>query len=159
MSEEKLPVLRDYSIQIGGDTRYRYDYCQMLVNHRASTGKSFASFGVIAGVGVATLKKWVENHPEFKEACELAEVASLSYWEDMAHDQANGDIKGSSTTLLAMLKNNFSDHYKDKTEVEHTGGVVFKIDTGIPFPANYNDAPVEIEGEVIEQIDTDEDLL
>jgi len=155
LSDEKPVVLRDYSIQIGGDTRYRYDYCQMLVNHRMA-GKSFASFGVLAGVGVATLKKWVEENQDFKEAMELAEVASLSYWEDMAHDQSNGDIKGSSTTLLAMLKNNFGDFYKDKTEIEHTGGVVFKIDSGIPFPANYNDAPVEIEGEVV---DTDEDLL
>lgn len=155
MSDEKQVVLRDYSIKINGDTRYRYDYCQMLVNHRAATGKSFASFGVVAGVGIATLKKWVEEYPDFKEACELAEVASLSYWEDRMGDQATGEIKGSSTTLLAIMKNNFGEFYKDKTEVEHTGGVIFKISTGIPMPEGYNDEPKKIECEVIE----DEDLL
>jgi len=48
-----------------------------------------------------------------------------------------------------MLKNNFQEFYKDKTEVEHSGGVIFQISTGIPMPA-----PIEVESkEVIEEVD------
>ena len=151
---DKPVVLRDYSIQIGGDTQYQPKFCQMLVNHRC-TGKSFASFGLVAGVGIKTLKKWAEENLEFQEAIELAEVASLSYWEDKMGDQATGEIKGSSTTLLAIMKNNFGDFYRDKTEVEHKGGVVFRIATGIPFPEDTKIVE-DIECEVIEQ---DDDLL
>jgi len=144
-------VLKDYSIDLPKDSRYQDKYCGMLVNHR-QCGKSLASFGKVVGVGYPTIKKWIEEYPDFAEASEVSEVVALDHWEEIAMDQAKGDIKGSSTTLAMMMKNNFSEHYKDKAEVEVTGGVIFQIDTGIPMI----DAPEEVD--YIEVLD-DEDLL
>jgi len=143
--------IRNYAITIPKDSQYQDKYCQMLVNHR-NEGKSLASFGKVIGISWLTIRKWIEAHEDFREASEIADVVALDHWEELAYDQVTGDIKGSSSVLLAMMKNNFPDFYKDKSEVDVTGGVIFKIDTGIPTI----EAPEEVD--YIEVID-DEELL
>ena len=120
-------------------------------------GKSIKSFAAAIGVNSNTVKKWAERHPEFGKALELAKEASEGYWEEVAHGQATGEIKGGSTAALTFLmKNQFSESYKDKQEIEHSGDLTFIIDTGINTGIEDKSPPIEIEGEVIE---VDSDLL
>ena len=139
--------IRDVTLEIPKDGRYKEEFAVMLLNHR-SEGRSFASFGAVVGVGVVTLRKWVEEHEGFRDAFDISDSYAIGFWEDIALDQAIGRVKGSSTTLLSMLKNQFPDFYKDKTEVDHNVGVIFKIDTGIPC--------IEVVGESVTK---DHDLL
>jgi transposase-like protein len=47
-------------------------------------GKSTESIGATLGVGTATLYRWREEFPEFREALELAKEFELQWWEDIA---------------------------------------------------------------------------
>lgn len=132
---------------------YRHDYCNMLVNHMAE-GKSFASFCVTIGVPSTTAHNWVKEYEEFEEAYSLAKEASMAHWEEIAYDQAVGNHKGNASSLIFTLKNRFSDHYKDKQEIETSGNVVFQIDTGIKRDPDL----IDIEAEVV-HISNDEDCL
>jgi len=122
-------------------------------------GRTLNHFAVSIGVAESTVNNWIERHEEFKKAYEVACGASQAYWEEIAHDQATGAIKGgNASTLTFMMKNQFNDKYKDKQEVEHKGDLTFIIDTGIrreKLPAPIDDA---IEAEV-KKIDDDSDLL
>ena len=136
-------------------SRYNPSYGEMLVNHM-SEGKSFAAFAGLIGVSYSTLTKWRDQNPEFNEAYEIAKMASLGAWEDLALDQAKGTIKGNASSLIFTLKNRFSDFYKDKQEVEHGGNVQFVIDTGVPNTLQealeYEEA-IEVESTPTDELD------
>ena len=155
MSDE---IIKAPKIQVG-KTLYRHDYCSMLVNHMKD-GNSFASFAVSVGVSQSTCRKWLDKYEEFADAYELAKDAAMAHWENIAYDQAVGNNKGSAASLIFMLKNRFSDDYKDKQTLEHEGNVVFQIDTGLSAPPTGYlpdpDQPIEADSRVIEE---DEDLL
>lgn len=133
------------------DRTSNYDarFCEALVEYM-SEGRSFASFAGVIGVGQSTLSAWTKKHPEFKRAKELAVLASLGKWEDIALMQATGQIKGNASALIFTLKNRFSDYYKDKHEVEHGGDLTFIAHTGITRDIK------EVEAVVVEE---DTDLL
>ena len=110
---------------------FHHKFCNQVIQHMRQ-GKSLASFAGVIGVSPSTIAKWAENNPEFAEAIEIARSVSLNKWEDIAIGQATGDIKGNSTTLGFMMKNQFPNEYKDKVNVETEGNISFMIDTGIP---------------------------
>lgn len=150
----------------GARSTYRPDYCQAVINYR-SEGRSLAAFAGSIGITRSTLDDWMLKYPDFKEACEIAELVALGEWEDIAKRQAEGKIKnGSSSTLVFMLKNRFNTDYKDKSVVEHSGNVNWIIDTGIRRPGDegYIEPPQKepkeepIEAEFTE-ITEDSDLL
>jgi len=93
-------------------------------------GKSFVAFAAAIGVPASTIRKWAENNEEFALALELAENNAQAAWEELAYGQSTGENKGSASTLTFMLKNRFSEYYKDKQEIEHKGGNIVMIDTG-----------------------------
>lgn len=136
---------------------YRKEFGHKLVQHMR-TGRSLASFAGSIGVSPTTLKRWEEEHPEFREAIEIAKSINMGKWEEIAIDQATGETKGNSATTTFMMKNLHPDEYKDKQVVENEGNVVFMIDTGVPdsVPQLEKNAPIEIEAVVIEN---EEDLL
>lgn len=129
----------------------------MLIEHRAE-GKSFASFAAMIGVTVVTLDGWANKHPEFKEAKEIAKEAAMARWEEIALGQSDGTVKGNATALMFIMKNQFSDDYKDKQEVEYSGDVVFQIDTGIKRDVSLLEEQDYIEADY-SPVESDEDLL
>lgn len=136
---------------------YDPNYANMLVEHRAG-GKSITSFAAHLCVSINILKRWAKESEDFKLAMEVADTMAMAAWEDIAMEQAQGVHKGNASTLMFMLKNQFGDEYKDKQEVEHSGNVVFKIDTGIKRDIELieDNGPEVIEAELVEK---DEDLL
>jgi len=143
---KKLKDLTEY--KRGQVSHYRPALDDMLIKHLGN-GNSVSAFCFAIGITKSTFNDWLAKHPEFKEAYEIAKLGEQATWEDMAKAQANGDSKGSGTTLQFMMKNKFNDEFKDKQEVEHTGNVVFQIDTGIKRPGDigFSERAKEIEAE------------
>ena len=121
-------------------------------------GKSYASFAGAIGVGQSTLSGWEKSHPEFKNAKEIAILASLGKWEDIALRQAQGFIKGNASALIFTLKNRFQEHYKDKQEIDHGGELTFIFNTGINRNLKEVEQAHEAEFKVLES-EPDADLL
>lgn len=74
-------------------TKYKKEYCADLVEHMAQ-GYSFHSFGGKIKVGARTLFDWLDRHPEFQDAKDHGEVASLYFWEKTGIAGTHGKIKG-----------------------------------------------------------------
>lgn len=110
---------------------YQPKFCELVVSHLKS-GKSLPSFGGVIGVTHNTIKKWMDEYEEFRDAVEIAESVGLGTWEDLAIDQVTGDSKGSTSALTFMMKNQYAKHYKDKVSLEAEGSLTYIIDTGIP---------------------------
>jgi len=134
-------------------TIYSDRMCNDIVQF-CSQGKTLTAFAVFTGVHSSTIKKWRKRYKEFDEACEAAKEAQLAYMEHLAIGQVDGSVKGSTTALMFLLKNQFKDQYKDKVEVEHGGELNFIFETGINRAPKIEESSIEVESTVVES-DTD----
>lgn len=101
-------------------SKYDPKFCQMLIDHM-SQGKSFESFGAKANAGYRTLYDWVEKHPDFREAKQIAEMKALDFLETMSIAKVSGksiqgfDPKKSDTAMLIFYqKTRFHKVYGEK---------------------------------------------
>ena len=62
--------------------------CEDLIAH-SRQGLSFAAFAGVAGVSRKTLYKWLDKHPDFRAAKDLADGLSLLAWEKIGIGLAN----------------------------------------------------------------------
>lgn len=110
----------------GRPTKYRKEYCALLLEHMKD-GLSFESFGGIVGVARHTLYDWEKVHPEFLHAKKEGESGSRLYWEKVGRDGLyNETIKDgdgmtvtksiNATIWIFNMKNRFK--WRDKTEEE-----------------------------------------
>ncbi len=76
----------------GQPTKYREEYCDMLVKHMAEGG-SFESFAAIVDAGVSTLWVWTEAHPMFLDAKLRGEPKAYKWHEDLAKAMATGSLR------------------------------------------------------------------
>lgn len=67
---------------IGAPTKYKPDYCEMLIAHMEH-GFSFESFAATIDVCEDTLYEWAKVHPEFSEAKKRARSKCRYAWEEM----------------------------------------------------------------------------
>jgi len=116
MEKEKAPKPEGYTT--GRPTKYKPEFCEMLIEHMAQGG-SFEGFAAVIKVSWEALYDWVDKHPEFFQAKKDGFAASKKFWEDTMADQARGKINGSSTALIFALKNRFPKDYRDRTEIKH----------------------------------------
>lgn len=111
---------------MGRPTKFRKEFCKMLVNHMRS-GLSFESFAGLPEVEVAKaqLYVWREKHKDFQEAYEKGQSAKQYYLEKAALTAAlNPKAMPVNTGLLCFfLKNQIG--WADK--VEHTGDITKPI--------------------------------
>jgi hypothetical protein len=104
--------------------QYKTQYCQMLIDHMKD-GHSFASFGAKIDQGRTTLYDWLERHPEFREAKEIAENKALNLIETVflgiTFGRQVGDLemkKVNMAGLIFWLKTRGRKEYSEKYEVE-----------------------------------------
>lgn len=97
----------------GRPTKYRPEYCQMLIEHMA-TGKSYETFvtKLDYSVSVATLYNWENKFPEFLEAKKRAFIECQNTWEDFMLANAMGDIKSNPAILVYNMKCRFGGIWK-----------------------------------------------
>ena len=100
-------------------SKYKEEYSKMLIEHM-SEGMSFETFGAKVKAHRATLHRWREKYPEFREAYELGKLCSQAVWERIGLDGARGDLdKFNAASFCFNMKNRFG--WRDKMEVENIG--------------------------------------
>jgi hypothetical protein len=102
----------------GQPTKYRSEFCQMLIDHM-SKGGSFESFGADAQCHRQTLYEWEETHPEFSDAKKIGRERSLKFYEEMGKMIATGQLR-MVRSETPMLDSN------EKVVVDPNGNVVYK---------------------------------
>jgi hypothetical protein len=92
---------------------------------RPTRPPTLAGFAVQAGVGTKTVRKWIDIHPEFAEAYDVATTA----WEHLLLEQGLTGAYDSRLTqfLLKNLRGHLGE-YRDKVDHEHRGGVKVVLD-------------------------------
>lgn len=105
----------------GRPSKYKEEYCQMLIDHMAS-GLSFESFAAVIDVNDDTLSEWAKVHPKFSDAKKTAFSKSLLFWEKLGLNNIHNvslPNKGSkslnSTIWIFTMKNRFG--WRDKKEI------------------------------------------
>src|SRR5690554_5906570 len=108
MTEKKRPV--------GRPTKYRPEYCDMLVEHMA-TGASATSFAAQIDVSRETISEWGRVHPEFSVAIKKGKAKCAAWWERLGRQGAQGgDVN--PTLVIFGLKNMSPEDWRDKQELE-----------------------------------------
>ena len=97
-------------------SKYRPEYCQMLIDHMAG-GLSWQCFCGVVGVACATTKLWLETHNEFAQAKAIGEGQSRLYWEKLGKLGSLGQIKDFNATIFIFtMKNRFN--WSDRTDLK-----------------------------------------
>lgn len=68
--------------RVGRPSDYHPDFCNLLIEHMAQ-GLSFQSFSPKVNVVPSTCYRWLDAHPEFRDAKELGEALSRLRWEKL----------------------------------------------------------------------------
>ena len=114
-----------------GVTAYLSEYPALLVEFMIKEKGSLTAFCAIVGCSVTTMDKWMERHEALREAYEVAKAYRSWAYEKLLHDCAAGEIKGNFSAIKFGLMNYNGEDFKDKHEIEHTGNVIFSMDSGI----------------------------
>lgn len=98
----------------GQPTKYKPEYCEMLIDHMEA-GYSFPSFSAVINVNPDSLYEWAKVHPEFSDAKKRGYMKSLMVYERMGKLGINGKIKNFNVTAwIFSMKNKFG--WRDRVE-------------------------------------------
>lgn len=123
---------------VGRPSKYDPTFCDEVVEHLQG-GASLTSFAANINVSRATLNVWMEQHPEFLEAVGIAKAKCAAWWELQGRKIAeNGGGPGSSTLAIFGMKNMASEDWREKQEVEHSGGIDITEIKLVGVPASGN---------------------
>jgi len=124
--EQKRPV--------GRPSQYDPTYCEEVIA-LGKIGKSTEAIGAILGVGTATLYRWMDAHPEFREAISIAKDMELYWWEEQAQaymvENKESDRLNSGIWSRSMAAR-FPKKYRESVKTEVTGA------DGAPLLAGIN---------------------
>jgi len=109
----------------GRPSKYKEDYCQMLIDHMAE-GFTFESFGGVIGVCKDTLYEWVRVHKSFSYSKKAGRTRQQLSNEKMLRDIAKGKVRGANVTAQIFIMKNCHG-WKDR--VEQTNIDLSKQDT------------------------------
>ena len=108
---------------VGRPSQYDSAYCEEAIA-LGKIGKSTEAIGATIGVGTATLYRWMDEHPEFREAIALAKDFELLWWEDHAQSflVENKESDKLNTGLWSRsMAARFPKKYRESTKTEITG--------------------------------------
>jgi len=105
---------------LGRPTKYKPEYCEMLIKHM-SEGRSLYTFGAVINVNEDTIAEWVKVYPAFSEAKRQGRIKEIAWWEEILRAGAAGKIPGyNATSVIFALKNKSPRHWRDKHEIVST---------------------------------------
>jgi len=118
---------------VGRPSLYNPAYCEQVIE-QGKLGKSTEAIGAILGVGTATLYRWRDENPEFREALDLAKEFELQWWEDIAQlhmiENKESDRINASIWSRSMAAR-FPKKYREQVKQEITGADGAPLLTGI----------------------------
>jgi hypothetical protein len=115
MSETANPV--------GRPSLYDASYCKKAIE-LGKLGKSTEQILANIGVGIATGYRWRDQHPDFREALEIAKGYEQVWWEDMAmaYMVESKDTERLNTGLWSRsMAARFPRKYSERIKQELTG--------------------------------------
>lgn len=130
----------------GQPTKYREEYCEMLIKHMEQ-GNSFWSFAGVVSVCFDTLSEWCKQHKQFSEAKSIGIAKLLIHDEAIGKGGTLGQLERRSSTTKTrttdkdgnvtehevttykparfaagyhqfVMKNRYSKFYKDEIKIE-----------------------------------------
>lgn len=101
-------------------TTYRPEYCDILIKMRTE-GKYISEFCVEVGISERTYQNWKSAHEDFREACEIADTASLAWNEALSRHIAKTN-EGNANIHKHTLNNRFKQHYSERQEIRQVDG-------------------------------------
>ncbi|NBQ17675.1 hypothetical protein EBU24_05140 [bacterium] len=105
-------------LKVGAKTKYKPEYCDMLIEHRKQ-GLGYHSFAAVIKVDIDTLDNWCDKFPEFLRAKKRGYAESLLYNEKMGIAGAAGKLKGfNAPTWIFRMKCMFRSEYTETINVE-----------------------------------------
>lgn len=110
-STEKQPV--------GRPTKYKPEYCQQIIDVMAK-GFSITAFAGSIRVSRQSIYEWAEVYPDFSDSIRIARAARVYCLEEKLLESPDSPTV---TSRIFALKNAAPDEWKDKHDVEHSGGV------------------------------------
>lgn len=118
---------------VGRPSLYDPAFCERVVE-LGKLGKSTEAISSILDVGTATLYRWRDEFPEFREALETAKDHELRWWEEQAQaymiESKDGDRLNASIWSRSMAAR-FPKKYRESTKQEITGAEGAPLLTGI----------------------------
>lgn len=118
---------------VGRPSAYDPAFCEKAIE-LGKLGKSTEAIGSILDVGTATLYRWREEFPEFREALETAKDHELRWWEEQAQaymvESKDGNRLNSSIWSRSMAAR-FPKKYRESTKQEITGADGAPLISGI----------------------------
>ena len=106
----------------GRPTKYKPEYCELLIEHMKS-GLSFEAFAGVVGVWKDVLYDWVAKFPEFSDAKKLASSANLLTLEKIGHAGMVGKIPGFNLGAWCFKMKNMHG-WRDRVEVDQVSSVI-----------------------------------
>lgn len=103
----------------GRPTKFKPAYCQEVIAVMGE-GLSLTAFAGEIGVARSTINEWMADHPEFSEAVKIGQGKRTAYLE---RGLLSEEVGPRITARIFALKNAAPDEWKDKREVEHSGGI------------------------------------
>jgi len=103
----------------GRPTKFQEAYCNEVIA-TMGTGLSLTAFAGEIGVARSTINVWMAEYPQFSEAVKIGTAKRVAYLERRLLD---GEIGPRVTSHIFALKNADPEEWKDKREVEHSGGI------------------------------------
>ena len=107
----------------GRPTKYLPEYCDLLITHM-DNGYSFQSFAGLVNVSKDTLYEWEKNYIEFSDAKKIGFEKSRLFWEKIGIDLSKKNF-GNPTAFIFNMKNRFPEDWREKHEIEHSGGITW----------------------------------
>lgn len=105
---------------VGRPSKYRPEYCDMVVDHM-SEGASLTSFAAEIDVSRETISEWSRVHPEFSVAVKKGKAKCAAWWERLGRTGAmGGDVN--PTLVIFGLKNMSPEDWREKQEIDHRSG-------------------------------------
>lgn len=94
------------SQEVGRPTKYKPEYCEILVEH-LSSGLFYQSFAGIVNVSIDTLYEWEKVHPAFSEAKKIGTAKAHLFWDRFGHDTLTSGNKCDTAMYIHRMGNQF----------------------------------------------------
>ncbi len=108
---------------VGRPSDYRPEYCQAVIDH-CSQGATLTSFAASIDQGRATIYRWQDEHPQFRDACALARAKCQDWWEKLFREGIR-DRQFQANPALTAMTAMFDDFRApaQRQEIHITGNV------------------------------------
>jgi hypothetical protein len=108
---------------VGRPTKYDKAFCEKVIE-LGKIGASQCEMALELDISWETFSQWKKEKPEFSDAVKEATRHAQGWWEKQGRLATFGGTEGfNATSFIFNMKNRFQEDWKDKRDIEHSGGI------------------------------------